>query len=370
MNELQHRVFQQLLLRLSPASIAAMAKNQWRIVVSEEAIERFADKVRHLDPAFAGDRSAPISELEPRSRAQARWSLLALRFPIRGADAFFNTLAVRLRPILTRGTLLLLLGVIGVGLGIVLAKGGEWRQQLSQPWPASSAAAVVILFLGTCVAHELAHGVTLKHFGGRVPEAGLLLLFFLPALYCDVTDSYGLPQKSRRLLVTAVGPLVQLALGAFCCVLSCLARPFPGISPGVLQATALLVGTTVGFNAIPLIRLDGYLLLAEWLDMPNLRTHSLCRLGSILHPGAFKGYGAPKLPLHEEAILWAYGIAATTFGGWVLFELGVKIASSRQARYVALLIGCAAVLNLTWAATLRYSRRRAAAVRTDGGREG
>ena len=72
---------------------------------------------------------------------------------------------------------------------------------------------VVFVFVKTI--HEFGHGLTCKHFGGEVHEMGALLIMFTPYLYCNVSDSWILPDKKRRILVTAAGIFVEMTLAIF-----------------------------------------------------------------------------------------------------------------------------------------------------------
>ncbi len=64
------------------------------------------------------------------------------------------------------------------------------------------------------IIHEFGHGLTAKHFGGEVHEMGMLFLVLTPALYCDVTDSWLLPNKWHRIWISAAGIYVELFLAS------------------------------------------------------------------------------------------------------------------------------------------------------------
>ena len=79
--------------------------------------------------------------------------------------------------------------------------------------------ALVVAMVTVTLLHELAHGLTCKRFGGPVHEIGFLLIYFLPAFYCNVTSAWAFPKKSHRLWVTFAGPwstLLIWALAVFC----------------------------------------------------------------------------------------------------------------------------------------------------------
>lgn len=120
------------------------------------------------------------------------------------------------------------------------------------------------------VIHEFGHGLTAKHFGGEVHEMGALLLCLTPALYCDVTDSWLLPNKWHRIWISAAGIYVECfmaSLATFCWFYS-----NPGLFNSLMLATMFLCSVnTVMFNANPLMRYDGYYVLSDYLEIPNLR---------------------------------------------------------------------------------------------------
>jgi putative peptide zinc metalloprotease protein len=129
------------------------------------------------------------------------------------------------------------------------------------------------LWLGTIVllkiAHEMGHAITCHHFGGRCHESGLMLLAFFPTLYCDVSDVWQMTSKHQRMLVSAAGMIVEITLAAAAFIGWCYTEP--GLLHTWLLGVAVIgsFGTLV-INANPLLRYDGYYLLADWLEVPNL----------------------------------------------------------------------------------------------------
>ena len=121
--------------------------------------------------------------------------------------------------------------------------------------------------------HEAAHGIACKKFGGVVPQGGLLFLLLIPLPFVDVTSSWKFGNKSYRILTSAAGMLAEVFLAAIAAIawLQC--------EPGALQ-TALgnvMIAASVHtllFNANPLLRFDGYHILADGLEIPNLGNHA------------------------------------------------------------------------------------------------
>jgi putative peptide zinc metalloprotease protein len=117
--------------------------------------------------------------------------------------------------------------------------------------------------------HELGHGFAVKRWGGAVRELGLMFLIFAPVPYVEASSSSAFPSKYRRALVAAAGMLVELLLAALALYAWLLAEP------GVLRAVAynvMVIGgvSTLVVNGNPLLRYDGYYILADLIEMPNL----------------------------------------------------------------------------------------------------
>jgi putative peptide zinc metalloprotease protein len=123
--------------------------------------------------------------------------------------------------------------------------------------------------ISTKALHELGHSLMCRHFGGSCREFGLMFLLFMPTFYCDVSDAWRLPSKWQRILVSAAGMLVELVVAAIATWLWWLS------APGALNAICLRIMflcsvSTLVFNLNPLLRFDGYYILSDWLDIPNL----------------------------------------------------------------------------------------------------
>ncbi|GAA5507001.1 HlyD family efflux transporter periplasmic adaptor subunit [Novipirellula caenicola] len=126
---------------------------------------------------------------------------------------------------------------------------------------------VVILVLKVC--HEIAHAVTCKWFGAECRQIGVMLLFGMPVLYCDVSDAWLLKQRWKRIMVSSAGMMAELFIAAVAMLLWLL------LADSLLRdlcVTVMLVGSvsTVVFNGNPLLRYDGYYILSDWVGVPNL----------------------------------------------------------------------------------------------------
>jgi putative peptide zinc metalloprotease protein len=124
------------------------------------------------------------------------------------------------------------------------------------------------------VIHEFGHGLSCKAFGGEVHEMGLLFLVFSPCLYCNVSDAWTLPSKWKRIIISAAGIWVELIIAAIATFVWWNTPANPWLNNMALALMIVCSISTVIFNANPLMRYDGYYVLADWLEIPNLRDRS------------------------------------------------------------------------------------------------
>lgn len=142
------------------------------------------------------------------------------------------------------------------------------------------------------VLHELGHALTAYRYGCRVPTMGVAFLVMWPVLYTDTNEAWKLTERSKRLKIGAAGILAELALAA------CATLLWNFMSDGPLRAGVFLLATstwliTLAINASPFMRFDGYFLLADWLNMPNLHERSFAMGRWWLRERLF-GFGDPE----------------------------------------------------------------------------
>jgi putative peptide zinc metalloprotease protein len=170
----------------------------------------------------------------------------------------------------------------------------------------------------TKVLHEFGHGLSCKRFGGECHEMGLMLLVLTPCLYCNVSDSWMLPSKWRRAAIGAAGMYVEIVLASIATFLWWFTQP------GLLNYLCLNVMfvcsvSTLLFNANPLLRYDGYYILSDLVEIPNLRQKSNTILQRKL---ALWTLGLPEppdpfLPQQRQLLFALYTIAAAIYR-WVI----------------------------------------------------
>ena len=170
----------------------------------------------------------------------------------------------------------------------------------------------------TKILHEFGHGLSCKHYGGECHEMGMMLLVFTPCLYCDVSDSWMLPNKWKRAAIGAAGMYVEVIIASIATYL------WWNSHPGVFNQLCLDVMfvssvSTILFNANPLLRYDGYYILSDVLEIPNLRQKAntiLQRLASRWCLG-IKQQDDPFLPQRNLGLFALYAVASSVYG-WIV----------------------------------------------------
>ncbi|HET6574472.1 MAG TPA: biotin/lipoyl-binding protein [Fimbriiglobus sp.] len=124
------------------------------------------------------------------------------------------------------------------------------------------------------VIHEFGHGLSCKAFKGECHEMGVLLMCLSPALYCNVTDAWTVADKWKRIIISFAGIYVELVIAAIATFVWWYTPHLPTINSIAMCLMVLCSVSTVMFNANPLMRFDGYYMMADWLEIPNLRDRS------------------------------------------------------------------------------------------------
>ena len=322
-------------------AIRQRAEEQFGAPLSAEALNRFIQNLAAaglLENGQAGRKRRGLGR-----RRRIRGSLLHLRFPVCDPDRLFGRLAARMRLLFTRQFMIVSAVFILGALTVAISNWEIYQGDIPRLYRLSAIPLIALTLFGIITAHEFAHGLTCKHFGGEVRELGIMLIYFQPAAYCNVSDAWLFPEKARRLLVAFAGPYFEL----FVWSLATLIWRLTDVETWI-NYLALIAMTTSGiktlFNFNPLIKLDGYYLLSDYLEIPNLRRkafryigHRLKRLfGLAVQPSGV-------LTRRERRIYLAYGSVAGIFSiallGFVTARLGGFLIEQNQPAALALLAG-------------------------------
>ncbi|MFN3168318.1 MAG: PqqD family peptide modification chaperone [Phycisphaeraceae bacterium] len=164
--------------------------------------------------------------------------------------------------------------------------------------------------------HELGHGVACKRFGqrrhsgGEVHTVGVMFIAFIPIPYVDASSSWALRSKWHRAFIAAAGMYVELALAAIALLVWVNTDPDSTLHQLCFNVIFIASVTTLLFNANPLIRFDGYYILSDLIEMPNLAQRSKDYLYYLVKRFIYK-VRRPYNPSHggaEVPVLIGYGV--------------------------------------------------------------
>jgi putative peptide zinc metalloprotease protein len=286
------------------------------------------------------------SEKEGRQRLLSRYkNPLALRFPLLDPDRFLDGIMPLMRPVFSRWVLLI--GILTILSAAVLAvmNWGELTSNLSDRVLSQGNILLLLLLYPIIKAvHEFGHAVVTKAFGGEVHEIGLMLLVFMPVPYVDASASAAFKSHWQRAAVGAAGIIVECLLAALALFVWLQAEP------GLLRAAAfnvMVIGglSTLLFNGNPLLRFDGYYVLADLINIPNLASRSNKYLVYLLQKFAFS---LPDLenPAHSSGeARWFifYGIAAFCYRIVIMVTIALFVAT--KFFFVGVLLAGLSVFN-------------------------
>jgi putative peptide zinc metalloprotease protein len=268
------------------------------------------------------ERSALLMERvrgQRRSRRQNGNTLLRMRFSFGDPDGWMTRWVDRLAFFWTPA--FIMASIVGFLLYTLL---------LVYNWPAFSAAMAslyspsqwtigilamsYVTFAGIGIIHEIGHGLTCKRFGGEVHEIGAMLLYFTPAFYCNISDAWTFQNRAHRLWVTFAGGWIQLWVAAIAAVVWVLSEPGTVVHAVALLTAALAGSLSLLVNYNPLIPLDGYYALVDYLDLPNLRDRSFGYLGAVLKRHVLRmDVPVPAVTTRERRVFVTYGVAGILY---------------------------------------------------------
>lgn len=289
----------------------------------------------HSADLLIGELPPNMVELSERSEKQSRREMLmrfsnpmAIRIPLFDPDKLLTLTLPFIRPLFTTwgffGWLLLVTCGIVVGAMNAKALGGNLSDQ------AFSTQNVVLLLIAYPLVklfHELGHAYSTKVWGGEVHEVGVMLLLFIPVPYVDASASAAFRKKWRRAVVGGAGIMVEAALAALAVFL------WVSIEPGIIRALAfnvILIGgvSTLVFNGNPLLKFDGYYVLSDLIEIPNLATRANKYVLYLIQRYAFGVLDAqsPVTGKGEHRWFVIYAVAAAAYRLSIMMTIALLVA--------------------------------------------
>lgn len=268
----------------------------------------------HRADVLQSDSLPATDELQTRDTKQTRQrrlqtlrSPLAIRIPLIDPERLLAILAPVASKLFSVTGMVVWLLVVSLAIFLAAGHWSELTENISDRVLAMDNLLLLWLtFPIVKILHELGHGFAVKRWGGEVHEMGIMFLVFMPVPYVDASAASAFREKNQRMIVGAAGMLVEVFIAAIALFV------WLEVEPGLVRATAfnimLIAGvSTVLFNGNPLLRFDGYYILSDGLEIPNLGSRANQYIGYLIQKYAF---GVRDLP----SPVFARGEA-----GWFVF---------------------------------------------------
>ena len=323
------------------------------VLTQDETIRLLAQL--HQSDLLRGDVPPDVTEMTERAEKQRRRKLvmsllnpLALRVPLLDPERFLAATMPLVRPLFGWFGIVLFAAVIGSGMVLAVTHWPALTENIADRLlVAESLLLLVITYPIVKALHELGHGYAVKNWGGEVHELGVMFLVFMPVPYVDASASSAFREKWRRALVGAAGILVELFLASIALF------AWLNIEPGLPRAflfNVMLIGgvSTLLFNGNPLLRFDGYYVLSDLIEIPNLGPRSNRYIGYFVQRYLFgvRDAVSPVSAPGEAGWLACYGLAAFVYRLFIMAAIILFVATK------FFIVG---VILAVWAVTSAYA---------------
>lgn len=280
------------------------------------AIQRFLQE-NQLCQLGSPAATALLLEREAATHSSpTQWLLhhyLFFRLPLVRPDAWLKRLLPVVEVFYGRGFYRLTGIALLVGLVEVYRQWDAFSATLvdTLSWKGAAGYAVALLFVK--VLHELGHGFTARRMGCRVPAMGVAFLVMWPVAYTDVNEAWKLTDAKKRLAVGAAGIVTESVVAAWATLAWAL------LPEGTLRGLAFMLATvtwisTLAINASPFMRFDGYFLLSDWLNFPNLHSRAFAMGRWDLRERLF---GLGEEPPEHFTPRWRRGLVLFAWAIWI-----------------------------------------------------
>ena len=255
----------------------------------------------------------------------AATNILCIRFKGFDPERFLEWLYPKVRLLFTPVVLICIALLALSALSLVIVEFDVFQSKLPdfyQFFSFSNAMLLAVTLGITKVLHEFGHGLSCKHFGGECHEMGVMILVLTPCLYCNVSDSWMLPNKWQRALIGAAGIIVEVTLASIATFVWWFTEP--GLLHYLCLNTMFIASiSTILFNGNPLLRYDGYYIMADIVEIPNLRQKATTILNRKL---AHLCLGIeppddPFLPQKNQIFFAMYSVAAVVYRWFILASI-------------------------------------------------
>jgi putative peptide zinc metalloprotease protein len=356
---------------------AALAVDGFRLTAG--ALEAFARKLAGmglLERTLAERTTLEVERLRAersrrRRRPLFRGELLRMRWSVGDPDTLLARTLPTLRWCFSPAFLAVSVVLFAAYFLVLAVKWNEFSAALAALYSPSALTLSTLAILWSTalpiiVIHELGHAYTCKYFGGEVHEMGFMLIYFEPAFYCNVNDAWSFPELRARLWVTAAGSWIQFVIASLAALVWWVAVPGTLVSEIALAAMIIGGATTILTNMNPLIPLDGYFALSDWLEIPNLRQRAFGYFTWAVKRHLLRlDVEEPPATDRERRVFIIYAALATCYiAGIFVFAAALMLGWARQAfGVVGFLVVGFLIFRAAWSPVVEWGRNAALSIR-------
>ena len=312
----------------------------------------------HAADVLQVDALPDLEEAMERQRRDRRGKLMryfgnpmAVRIPLWDPQRFVDRSWPAVRWLFGPLGAVLWLGAVGFALLLVAQHWSELTDNLADRVLAlENLLWLTLTYPVVKFCHEMAHAYALKRGRGEVHEMGVMFLVFMPIPYVDASSAAAFRGKWQRIGVSAAGILAELFLAALAMLV------WVAVEPGAVRAIAfnvmLIAGvSTILFNGNPLLRFDGYYMLMDYLEIPNLAQRSNKYLAYLVKRYAF-GVEQAVSPGHQRGERgWMLFYAPVSWCYRLFVMLGIALFVASQYFFIGVVLAIWSVgLMLVWPA--------------------
>ena len=259
---------------------------------------------------------------------------LFIRYPLFRPDRMLAAALPWIQPIYTRNFVMVIIAGLLTGLFLTMRQWDSFASTFSYLYSPAGIGWLIAALLLAKTAHELGHAFTAKRYGLRIPTMGIAFLVFWPVLYTDTTEAWKLTERRQRLAISAAGISAEFIIAVLALLLWNIFPDGPVRSAVfVIATTSWLITLFVNIN--PFVRFDGYYLLSDYLDIPNLQTRAFELARWKMLEWLF-GLGDPRpgtIPAKQQRFViiyawmtWIYRLLLFTGIGLLVYHLLFKLA--------------------------------------------
>jgi putative peptide zinc metalloprotease protein len=304
------------------------------VPTQDEVIKLLSDL--HRADVLQSDAPPDLHELQQRRKKHVsmRWKQyvgnpLSLRIPLFDPDRLLDRLLPFVKPLVSRYGALAWLAVMGWAMTLVAMHWSELSGDVvDRVFSFQNLLLIWFVFPLIKLLHELGHAIATKVDGGEVHEMGVMLLVLMPIPYVDASSATAFRDKRSRMLVGAAGMLVELFIAAL--AMFAWVNLEPGTERAIAYNVIIVAGvSTLLFNANPLLRYDGYYILSDWLEIPNLGQRSNEYLGYLVNRYLFglEGGNSPVAASGERRWFIFYSIGSFIYRMFMMVSISLLVAS-------------------------------------------